>query len=131
MAVNAGVRVFATTPNRERFAMLEKLGAERCEIERRDLAKRIPEAKTIAAVLDLVGNTVMLDFPRHASPRRSLLSGRLAWRSRSHPRLQPAAANGERQEVGMKLLGARISSLSLMTSFTAQEGIKRSVHAGA
>jgi NADPH:quinone reductase len=61
MAVNAGVRVIATTRSRERFTMLEKLGAERCEIERRDLSKHIPEAKTIDAVLDLVGNTVMLD----------------------------------------------------------------------
>jgi NADPH:quinone reductase len=31
MAVNAGTRVIATTRNRARFAMLEKLGAERCE----------------------------------------------------------------------------------------------------
>lgn len=61
MAVNAGVRVIATTRNRERFAMLEKLGAERCEIERRDLSQHIPEAKKIDAVLDLVGNSVMLD----------------------------------------------------------------------
>lgn len=61
MAVNAGARVIATSRNRERFAMLEKLGAGRCEIERRDLSKHIPEAKKIDAVLDLVGNTVMLD----------------------------------------------------------------------
>jgi NADPH:quinone reductase-like Zn-dependent oxidoreductase len=61
MAVNAGVRVVATTRNRERFALLEKLGAARCEIERPDLAKHIPEAKKIDAVLDLVGNTVLLD----------------------------------------------------------------------
>jgi len=61
MAVNAGARVIATTRNRRRFAGLEKLGAERCEIERRDLSKHIPEVKKIDAVLDLVGNTVMLD----------------------------------------------------------------------
>jgi NADPH2:quinone reductase len=61
MAVNAGVRVIATTRNRERFAMLTKLGAERCEIERPDLSKHIPEAKKIDAVLDLVGNSVVLD----------------------------------------------------------------------
>jgi NADPH:quinone reductase-like Zn-dependent oxidoreductase len=61
MAVNAGLRVIATTRNAERFAKLEKLGAERCEVERRDLSKHIPEAKKIDAVLDLVGNTVMLD----------------------------------------------------------------------
>jgi NADPH:quinone reductase len=36
MAVRAGARVIATTRNRDRFAMLTKLGAERCEIERRD-----------------------------------------------------------------------------------------------
>src|SRR5262245_15567468 len=61
MAVNAGVRVIATTRNSDRFAMLGKLGAERCEVERRDLSKHIAEAKSIDAVLDLVGNSVMLD----------------------------------------------------------------------
>jgi NADPH:quinone reductase-like Zn-dependent oxidoreductase len=61
LAVNAGVRVIATTRNRERFAMLERLGAEGCEIERRDLSRHIPEATEIDAVLDLVGNSVMLD----------------------------------------------------------------------
>ncbi|NLS05039.1 zinc-binding dehydrogenase [Rhizobium sp. P32RR-XVIII] len=61
MAVNAGVRVIATTRNRDRFALLEKLGAERCEIERPDLSRHIAEAKAIDAVLDLVGNSVVLD----------------------------------------------------------------------
>jgi NADPH:quinone reductase-like Zn-dependent oxidoreductase len=61
MAVNAGVRVIGTTRNRDRFSKLEKLGAERCEIERRDLSKHIAEAKKIDAVLDLVGNSVVLD----------------------------------------------------------------------
>ncbi|MCP3469391.1 zinc-binding alcohol dehydrogenase family protein [Bradyrhizobium sp. CCGUVB1N3] len=61
LAVNAGVRVIATTRSRDRFALLEKLGAERCEIERADLSKHIAEAKQIDAVLDLVGNSVVLD----------------------------------------------------------------------
>src|SRR5262249_13519 len=61
MAVNAGVRVIATSRGPDRFAMLETLGAARCEVERRDLSKHIAEAKRIDAVLDLVGNTVMLD----------------------------------------------------------------------
>src|SRR3989449_4005691 len=61
MAVNAGARIIATTRNRDRFSKLEKLGAEHCEIERRDLSKHIAEAKKIDAVLDLVGNSVMLD----------------------------------------------------------------------
>jgi NADPH:quinone reductase-like Zn-dependent oxidoreductase len=61
MAVNAGARVIATTRRRDRFALLQKLGAERCEIERPDLSKHIAEAKQIDAVLDLVGNSVVLD----------------------------------------------------------------------
>jgi NADPH:quinone reductase-like Zn-dependent oxidoreductase len=61
MAVNTGVRVIATTRDRDRFSMLKKLGAERCEIERPDLAKRIAEAQRIDRVLNLVGNSVLLD----------------------------------------------------------------------
>src|ERR1700733_3505838 len=61
LAVNAGARVIATTRSPDRFAMLEKLGAERCEIECRDLSTHIAEAKKIDAVLDLVGNSVVLD----------------------------------------------------------------------
>ena len=61
MAVNAGVRVIATTRDRNRFSMLERLGAERCEIERPDLSKHIAEAQTIDRVLNLVGNSVLLD----------------------------------------------------------------------
>jgi NADPH:quinone reductase len=61
MAVRTEVRVIATTRDRDHWPMLEKLGAERCELERRDLSKHIAEAKQIDAVLDLVGNSVMLD----------------------------------------------------------------------
>jgi NADPH:quinone reductase-like Zn-dependent oxidoreductase len=61
MAVNAGVRVIGTTRKENGFATLQKLGAERGEIERPDLSRHIPEAKRIDAVLDLVGNSVMLD----------------------------------------------------------------------
>ncbi|HVX10555.1 MAG TPA: zinc-binding alcohol dehydrogenase family protein [Pirellulales bacterium] len=61
MAVDAGLRVIATTRNAGRFAKLQTLGAERCEIERPDLSKHIAEAKKVDAVLDLVGNSVMLD----------------------------------------------------------------------
>src|SRR5262244_1903403 len=61
MAVDAGVRVIATTRGRERVALLEKLGAERVEMERPDLSKRIADAKKLDAVLDLVGNSTILD----------------------------------------------------------------------
>jgi NADPH:quinone reductase len=61
MAVNAGARVIATTRKRERFGMLQELGAERVEMEGPDLSKRIAEAKRLDAVLDLVGNSTILD----------------------------------------------------------------------
>ena len=61
MAVNAGVKVIATTRNRDRFPTLAALGASRAEVEGPDLSQRIAEAKQIDAVLDLVGNSTILD----------------------------------------------------------------------
>src|ERR1700722_3587967 len=61
MAVAAGADVIATARSRERFGMLEKLGATRVEQERPDLAAHIAEAKRVDAVLDLVGNSTILD----------------------------------------------------------------------
>lgn len=61
MAIAAGARVIATTRSSARFPMLERLGASRVELERRDLAAHIAEAKQVDAVLDLVGNSTILD----------------------------------------------------------------------
>ena len=61
MAVAAGARVIATARSPKRFAMLEDLGASRAELERHDLAARLAESKQIDAVLDLVGNSTILD----------------------------------------------------------------------
>lgn len=61
MAVNAGVKVIATTRSKERFAMLESLGVTRCELEGAGLSTRLPDTKQIDAVLDLVGNSVVMD----------------------------------------------------------------------
>jgi len=65
MAVAAGAHVIATTRSRERSALLEKLGASRVELERTDLAAHLAEAKgeakQVDAVLDLVGNSTILD----------------------------------------------------------------------
>jgi len=61
LAVNAGAKVIATTRSAARFDMLKALGASRVELEGPDLSKRIAEAKQIDAVLDLVGNSVILD----------------------------------------------------------------------
>jgi NADPH:quinone reductase-like Zn-dependent oxidoreductase len=64
LAVNAGARVIATTRQHERFAALGALGVERCEIERPDLAEHVAERGDIDAVLNLVGNSVVLDSLR-------------------------------------------------------------------
>jgi NADPH:quinone reductase-like Zn-dependent oxidoreductase len=61
LAVNAGAKVIATSRNRERFGMLEALGASRVEIEGPGLSERVAEKKEIDAVLDLVGNSTILD----------------------------------------------------------------------
>ena len=61
LAVDAGVKVLATTRKRDRFAMLEELGVTRCEIEGPELSKRLAETGKLDAVLDLVGNSVIVD----------------------------------------------------------------------
>ena len=61
MAVATGANVIATARSQQRFPMLEQLGAVRVELERPDLAAHIDESKQIDAVLDLVGNSTILD----------------------------------------------------------------------
>ena len=61
MAVAAGARVIATARSRGQFPALEALGASRVELERGNLADHLPEAKQVDAVLDLVGNSTILD----------------------------------------------------------------------
>lgn len=61
MAVAAGAWVIATARSSDRFPMLEEMGASRVELERSDLAAHIAETKDIDAVLDLVGNSTILD----------------------------------------------------------------------
>ena len=60
MAVNAGAHVIATARSSDRFPMLEHLGAARVETEATDLATRLA-GTPIDAVLDLVGNSTILD----------------------------------------------------------------------
>jgi len=64
LAVEAGAKVIATTRNRERFKKLEGLGAHRVELEGPELSTRIAEAKQMDSILDLVGNSVILDSLR-------------------------------------------------------------------
>jgi NADPH:quinone reductase-like Zn-dependent oxidoreductase len=61
VAANAGLKVIATTRNKARFEKLLELGAQRVELEGPDLSKRLPEAKKVDRVLDLVGNSTLLD----------------------------------------------------------------------
>ncbi len=63
IAAQAGARVIATTRNPARTALLESLGAREVLLESRELAKRVRERHPdgIEAVLDIVGNTTILD----------------------------------------------------------------------
>lgn len=63
IAAHAGARVIATTRNPPRAAMLEQLGANEILLESAELAKRVRERhpQGIDAVLDIVGNTTVLD----------------------------------------------------------------------
>jgi NADPH:quinone reductase-like Zn-dependent oxidoreductase len=61
MSVNAGAAVIATSRKRDSIPKLESLGAKRVELEGPDLSSRITERKQVDAVLDLVGNSTILD----------------------------------------------------------------------
>jgi NADPH:quinone reductase len=63
IAATAGARVIATTRSSSRGAMLEALGAREILIESDELSKRVRERhpQGIDAVLDIVGNTTVLD----------------------------------------------------------------------
>jgi len=63
LAAHAGAQVLATTRNAARAALLESLGAKEVLLESSDLAKRIRQRypRGIDAVVDIVGNTTVLD----------------------------------------------------------------------
>jgi NADPH:quinone reductase len=63
IASHLGARVIATTRNPKRAPMLEALGAKEVLIESPELSKRLRERhpQGIDAVLDIVGNTTVLD----------------------------------------------------------------------
>jgi NADPH2:quinone reductase len=63
IAAETGARVIATTRNPKRRATLEALGASAVLLEAPDLSKRVRDlhAKGVDAVLDIVGNSTVLD----------------------------------------------------------------------
>ncbi|CAG9173921.1 zinc-binding alcohol dehydrogenase family protein [Cupriavidus pampae] len=61
MAVNAGAKVIATSIDDSQFDKLRKLGVMRCELENLQLSEQLSDKGQIDAVLDLVGNSVVLD----------------------------------------------------------------------
>jgi len=61
LAVNAGANVIATTRSAERAEMLLKMGVQRIELESVRLSTLLAEGTIVDSVLNLVGNSVMLD----------------------------------------------------------------------
>jgi NADPH2:quinone reductase len=66
IAAQAGARVIATTRRRERFSMLEGLGAQQVLLEGEDLSRQVRELHPggVDSALDLVGNSTVLDSLR-------------------------------------------------------------------
>jgi NADPH:quinone reductase-like Zn-dependent oxidoreductase len=69
----AGARVIATTRNRDRYSILERLGTHRVDLEEPELPRRIRESFPggVDAVLELVGNSTILNS--HAMVLESLV----------------------------------------------------------
>ena len=82
MAVNAGVRVIATTRNRERFAMLEKLGPSGRDRSAGSV-EAYPGGEENRCGARPGGQQRHARFAGDAPPRRPFLPGRLARRARS------------------------------------------------
>jgi NADPH:quinone reductase len=63
IAADMGVRLIATTRNAKRRASLEALGASEVLLEQPELSRRIRELypKGVDAVLDIIGNSTLLD----------------------------------------------------------------------
>jgi NADPH:quinone reductase-like Zn-dependent oxidoreductase len=76
IAADLGAKVIATSRQKERLPHLEKLGAERGELERPALASTLPEARHVDAVLDLLGEQTALDSLELLKPGgRACLAG--------------------------------------------------------
>ena len=61
LAVNAGVRVTATTRREERFEMLKKMGVEQAILEENPLSQNFVPDNKFDKTLNLIGNSALLD----------------------------------------------------------------------
>lgn len=61
LAVHAGAKVTATTRQEKRFEMLRGMGAVEIRIEQKDLPSQLPTGTKFDKVLNLVGNSVLLE----------------------------------------------------------------------
>lgn len=73
LAVNAGVRVTATTRRTERFHMLKNMGAEAVVYEQSDLYKQFDEPPRFDKVLNLIGNRVLVESITLTRPHGRML----------------------------------------------------------
>ena len=98
IAAYAGARVVATTRSPELLVKLESLGAETALVDAHDLSRRVRDSHPagIDAVLDLVGNSTLLDslamVGRHGRVCQAGFLGGLAPLESFNPLLQGRAA---------------------------------------
>lgn len=73
LAVSAGAAVTATTRQEARFPLLKKMGAEDTKRESKDLESQLGQSPRFDKVLNLVGNSVLLESVRLARPGGRML----------------------------------------------------------
>jgi NADPH:quinone reductase len=95
IAADLGARVIATTRNARRRTMLEGLGANEVLLESPELSKRVRELhpKGVDAVLDIVGNSTVLDSLAMARRGGRVCVVGIARSRRLHRQLQSDVSN--------------------------------------
>nr|WP_246598506.1 zinc-binding dehydrogenase [Nocardia tengchongensis] len=97
IAADLGATVVATTRSRANAVLLEKIGATAVLIDDGDLAAQVHDRGLVVdALLDLVGNSVLLDSVAAVRPRGPRLPGRIPRRAWSARRFQPDRRSAQR-----------------------------------
>jgi len=73
LAVSAGAKVTATTRRAERFDMLKKMGVVEAVLEHPELSKEFEEGRRFDKVLNLIGNSVLVESISLARPGGRML----------------------------------------------------------
>ena len=128
MAVNAGAKVIATTRSRDRFPMLEALGAGASRSKGRTSPSGSPNAKR-SMPCSTWSATARSSIPSPCSAGAAAPAWPGGWAASRRCRLQPAAADGERRLLDL-LRQLRVRQAGLSSVGRAAPGDRGHVAAG-